>query len=71
METVTQLLHRLTSYTEPWWERERSLPGGGWTPPVEDPQVLGDLVVNDVSRLPWFTKRYPPDLPRIALPRAW
>ena len=71
METATQLLHRLTSLTAPWWERERSLPGGGWTAPVDDPRVLADFVANDLSRLPWFTKRYPGDLPRVSLPRSW
>jgi SagB-type dehydrogenase family enzyme len=69
VETATQLLHRLTALTEPWWERERSLPDGGWTPPVDDPRVVRDLVANDPARFPWSTKRYPPDLPRVELPR--
>ncbi len=37
---------------------------------ADDPRVRRDLKVNDVSRLPWFVKRYPPGLPRLALPRA-
>ncbi len=39
-----------------------------WDPPVDDPLVVRDLVVNDIDRLPWFYKRYPESLPRIALP---
>ena len=60
METVTQTLHRLTSYE----------PGREWTDPVEDPRVLQDLEVNDLSRLPWFFKRYVQSLPRVPLPRS-
>ena len=59
METATQALHRLTSY-EPCRE---------WTDPVADPRVLQDLVVNDMSRFPWFYKRYPAGLPQVPLPR--
>ncbi|HLX51187.1 MAG TPA: hypothetical protein VKS82_22915 [Streptosporangiaceae bacterium] len=62
METATQTLHRLTSYTT--WE-----PGNGWEAPVIDPLVLVDLKVNDMSRFPWFFKRYRQELPRIPLPR--
>lgn len=40
-----------------------------WDPPVDDPRVLRDLVVNDLDRLPWFYKRYPQSLPRVQLPR--
>lgn len=58
-ETATQLLHRLTSYE----------PGRDWTEPADDPRVLQDLQVNDLARLPWFFKRYPQRLPRLALPR--
>jgi SagB-type dehydrogenase family enzyme len=39
-----------------------------WEPPVDDPRVVRDLVVNDVDRLPWFYKRYPESLPRLELP---
>jgi SagB-type dehydrogenase family enzyme len=59
VESATQRLHRLTSYE----------PARDWTVPVADPWVLQDLEVNDVARLPWFFKRYPQPLPRIALPR--
>jgi hypothetical protein len=61
VETPTQTLHRLTSYE----------PGREWDAPIDDPRVLQDLEVNDVGRLPWFTKRYPDErrLPRVALPR--
>jgi SagB-type dehydrogenase family enzyme len=58
-ETATQMLHRLTSYE----------PDRDWTAPVNDSRVLQDLQVNDLARLPWFFKRYPERLPRIALPR--
>jgi nitroreductase len=58
-ETATQMLHRLTSYE----------PGRDWTEPADDPRVLQDLQVNDLTLLPWFFKRYPQRLPRIALPR--
>jgi hypothetical protein len=44
-------------------------PDRWWDPPVDDPRVLRDLVVNDVDRLPWFYKRYPLPLPEIPLPR--
>lgn len=59
METATQVLHRLTSYE----------PGREWTDPIDDPRVVQDLVVNDPSRRPLPYKRYPPALPRLALPR--
>jgi nitroreductase len=62
METPTQLLHRLTSVTT--FDLDRV-----WEPPVDDPRVLQDLVTNDPERFPWFYKRYPADLPRLALPR--
>ena len=59
-ETASQRLHRLTSYE----------PGRDWDAAPDDPQVLQDLQVNDMDRLPWFVKRYPGDLPRIRLPRG-
>jgi hypothetical protein len=55
-------LHRLTSMG-PYDEAH------AWDPPVDDPRVLRDLVVNDLDRLPWFYKRYPQSLPRVRLPR--
>lgn len=58
-QTATQVLHRLTSYKV----------GQDWTMPADDPRVLQDLQVNDVTRLPWFCKRYPRRLPRLPLPR--
>lgn len=51
--------HRLSSY-EP--DRE-------WTTPVTDPLVLQDFQPNDLDRLPPPVKRYPADLPVVALPR--
>jgi SagB-type dehydrogenase family enzyme len=57
--TVTQTLHRLTSYDA---DRE-------WTEPGDDPRIVGDLEVNDLTRFPWFTKRYAAELPRVELPR--
>lgn len=59
METATQTLHRLTSYE----------PGRDWDEPLDDPRLLQDLVTNEIERLPWFYKRYPASLPRLALPR--
>jgi len=59
VESATQTLHRLTSYE----------PGREWTDPVDDPRVVQDLEVNDLSRLPWFYKRYAAALPRVPLPR--
>jgi SagB-type dehydrogenase family enzyme len=59
VELATQRLHRLTSYE----------PSRDWTEPVDDPAVVQDLEVNDLSRLPWFMKRYPDGLPRVELPR--
>jgi len=59
VETATQTLHRLTSYT----------PGHRWDRPADDPRVVQDLRTNDMDRFPWFFKRYPQGLPRQALPR--
>jgi hypothetical protein len=59
METATQRLHRLTFYK----------PGRDWDLPIDDPWVIQDLEANDLSRLPWFVKRYPAGLPRLSLPR--
>jgi nitroreductase len=60
VETATQTLHRLTSYT----------PGHRWDQPADDPRVVQDLQTNDMDRFPWFFKRYPQGLPRQALARA-
>lgn len=65
METATQTLHRLTSYQA----FDPGDPERVWEPPVDDPRVLRNLMVNDVARLPWFYKRYTQPLPRVPLPR--
>jgi hypothetical protein len=65
VETATQALHRLTSYQA----FDPGDPERVWEPPVDDPRVRQDLVVNDVARLPWFYKRYTQPLPRVPLPR--
>jgi hypothetical protein len=62
VETPSQTLHRLTSYAA-------YDPDTVWEPPVDDARVVADLVVNDVGRLPWFTKRYEGGFPTIPLPR--
>jgi hypothetical protein len=36
---------------------------------VDDPRVVQDLQANDMSRLPWFCKRYERPLQRLLLPR--
>ncbi|HEY0998341.1 MAG TPA: hypothetical protein VGD83_01770, partial [Streptosporangiaceae bacterium] len=59
METATQTLHRLTSYQ----------PGREWDEAIDDPRIVQDLQANDMSRFPWFVKRYPEPLPRTSLPR--
>jgi hypothetical protein len=69
VETATQTLHRLTSSTWDWYAPSRDDPDLVWTPPIDDPRVVQDLVVNDVDRLPWFYKRYAEALPRVPLPR--
>ena len=53
-ETVTQALHRLTSYQ----------PDRDWTVPVADERIVQDLEVNDFDRFPWPYKRYDERLPR-------
>jgi hypothetical protein len=59
METATQTLHRLTAFE----------PGPDWTQPVDDPRVVRHFEPMDMSRFPWFYKRYAQSLPRVALPR--
>jgi hypothetical protein len=59
VETATQTLHRLTALE----------PGPDWTQPVDDPRVVRDFESMDMSRFPWFFKRYAQSLPRVALPR--
>jgi len=65
-ETASQTLHRLTSHGP--FDAEN--PDQLWEPPVDDPRVVADLVVNDTERLPWFYKRYDLGLPTLPLPRA-
>jgi len=65
VETASQTLHRLTSYG-PY---DPDNPDAIWDPPVDDPRVVQDLVVNDLDRLPYFFKSYAEELPRIPLPR--
>jgi SagB-type dehydrogenase family enzyme len=69
VETATQTLHRLTSYTWAWYELAREDDDLVWSVPVDDPRVVADLVTNDPGRFPWFFKRYAQDLPRVPLPR--
>jgi hypothetical protein len=57
-ETVTQALHRLTSYQ----------PDREWDEAMADPRIVQDLETSDPDRLPWPYKRYERDLPRHALP---
>jgi hypothetical protein len=59
METATQTLHRLTAFE----------PGPDWTQPVDDPRVVRDFESMDMSRFPWFYKRYGQALPLVQLPR--
>ena len=69
METATQTLHRLTSYTWGWYEPSRQDDNLIWSVPVDDPRVVRDLETNDLGRFPWFFKRYAMELPRVPLPR--
>jgi hypothetical protein len=70
VETATQTLHRLTSCTWEWYAPSADDPELVWTPPVDDPRVVQGLKANDLSRFPWFYKRYGSSLPRVALPRT-
>ena len=69
VETATQTLHRLTSYTWAWYEPSREDDDLVWTVPVDDPRVVRDFQPTDMDHLPWFYKRYDPTLPRVPLPR--
>jgi hypothetical protein len=62
MESETQTLHRLTSVER--FDEAREI-----EPPVDDPGVVQGFTPMDLSRLPWFYKRYADGLPRIDLPR--
>ena len=59
METASQILHRVTSYS----------PGREWDEAPDDPRAVRGFEPNDLARLPWFFKRYPEELPRLPLPR--
>jgi hypothetical protein len=59
VETATQALHRLTSMEV----------GREWDVPADDPRLLRELETNDLTRFPWFFKRYAEPLPRVPLPR--
>src|SRR4029077_10075363 len=59
VESATQTLHRLPPYQ----------PGRDWDEAVVDPRIVQDLEANDMSRLPWFVKRYAEQMPVTPLPR--
>jgi hypothetical protein len=59
VETATQTLHRLTAF----------VPGPEWMGGLDDPRVVRDFTPMDMSRFPWFFKRYAQSLPRVALLR--
>jgi hypothetical protein len=69
VETATQTLHRLTSYTWAWYEPSREDDDLVWSVPVDDPRVVRAFEPNDLERFPWFFKRYTGSLPRVPLPR--
>jgi SagB-type dehydrogenase family enzyme len=59
LETATQTLHRLTAF----------VPGRDWMQGLDDPRVVRHFEPLDLSRFPWFFKRYSQPLPRMELPR--
>jgi hypothetical protein len=69
VETPTQKLHRITSYTWGWYEPSREDDDLIWSVPVDDRRVVRELETNDVDRFPWFFKRYAMELPRVPLLR--
>lgn len=64
METATQALHRLT-----WLERFDE--ATELEPPVDDPRVVRGFTPADLSRRPWFYKRYRQELAQVDLPRRF
>jgi hypothetical protein len=62
VETATQTLHRLT-----WFERFDE--ASELAPPVDDPRIVRGFTPADLSRRPWFYKRYSEGLARVDLPR--
>ncbi len=69
METASQTLHRLTSYTWSWYEPSREDDELVWSAPIDDPRIVRSFEPNDIDHLPWFFKRYTGSLPRVPLPR--
>jgi SagB-type dehydrogenase family enzyme len=67
LETATQALHRLTSIHADDYDTVRDS-NRGWAEPVPGPSVV-EFEADDMSRLPWFFKRYPDSTPRRPLPR--
>jgi SagB-type dehydrogenase family enzyme len=63
VETATRTLHRLTCFSQEWYDSGPDVFG----PPVADPRVVDSFEPNDLDRLPWPFKRYEGD--RLALPR--
>ena len=59
VESATQTLHRLTAF----------VPGPDWMAGLGDARVVQDFEPLDLSRFPWFYKRYGQQLPRVELPR--
>jgi SagB-type dehydrogenase family enzyme len=57
-ETPTQLVHRLTTYTD-----------NDWTAPHPDERVVRGFEPNDRAHRPRFYKHYDDSLPRVPLPR--
>ncbi len=57
-ETPTQLVHRLTTYTD-----------NDWTAPHPDERVVRGFEPNDRAHRPRFYKHYDENLPRVPLPR--
>jgi len=69
-ETASQMLHRLTSYDSGWYRAHRSMPDEDWPAPADDARWVVSFQTDEVSRFPWFYKRYAEPLPRVPLPRS-
>jgi hypothetical protein len=59
VETATQTVHRLTAF----------VPGPDWMEGLDDPRVVQDFEPLDLSRFPWFYKRYEQQSAPVELPR--
>ena len=68
-ETASQTLHRLTSYDAGWYRAHRSMPDADWPAPAADARLMVNFKTDDLSRFPWFYKRFGELLPRLPLPR--